>query len=269
MPIKYQKKELPYYRYHNNKLTQNPHIHKEVELIYLTSGSCVATADNRRLSMQPGDLFVCFPHQIHYYLSVEQPLEVYVILFSTEMIYGLEKEFQSMSPMQHIIHIEPDSFLDRLLRDFPPTVSDISLTKTAGNLNLLMSKIMPQLQLTEHMRSNYSSLQRILNCCEMHYREQLTLDRVADELHISKYYISRLLNERMQLGFSDYINMLRINDACIILEMEPERKLSDISEEVGFGSIRSFNRAFQKINRITPASYRKLLVEAPAQIRST
>ena len=27
MPIKYQKKELPYYRYHNNKLTQNPHIH--------------------------------------------------------------------------------------------------------------------------------------------------------------------------------------------------------------------------------------------------
>ncbi|MBQ4564333.1 MAG: helix-turn-helix domain-containing protein [Lachnospiraceae bacterium] len=257
MAIKHEQKKTPYYCRRTYKLTANPHLHKEVEMIYLLSGNCIAIADNLRLPMQPGDLFVCFPNQVHYYLTLEQPLDVFVILFSTNMIFGMDKEFLTMSPKNNLIHLDSGSPLDELIRSLPPTYSNIPLTHTAGHLNLLMSEITPRLHLTEHTQSPSTTLQSILNYCEKHFREQLTLDLAAEELHLSKYYISRLLNERVQLGFSDYINFLRVNEACTLLEINPDRRIADVSGEVGFGSIRSFNRAFQKIMQITPITYRK------------
>ena len=49
--------------------------------------------------------------------------------------------------------------------------------------------------------------------------------------------------------------MLRIDKACDLLE-ETDKKTADISEDVGFGSIRTFNRAFLQISGITPLKYR-------------
>ena len=78
---------------------------------------------------------------------------------------------------------------------------------------------------------------------------------MAEGLHLSRCYISHLFNRKLSLGFNDYINMLRVQDACTQL-LETDKKIADISEEVGFGSIRSFNRAFKNITGLTPLEYR-------------
>ena len=51
--------------------------------------------------------------------------------------------------------------------------------------------------------------------------------------------------------------MFRVREACHLL-LYTDRKIADISEEVGFGSIRSFNRAFLKLIDLTPAQYRNI-----------
>lgn len=258
MEFHYEKRTLPFAHFHSNELGKRPHMHKEIELIYLTSGNCIAVADNKRSSMQAGDLFISFPNQIHYY-QTSLPVEVSITIFSTDMIFGLEREFQQFVPENNVIHIEKDSLADSLLARLPQTTPEESLTVKAGFLNLLMADLVPRLKLTANRQGNSATLQSILRYCEKHFREELSLDTAAKDLHISKYYISRLLNDRVQLGFSDYLNTLRINEACILLETDHKRKIVDVSEEVGFGSIRSFNRAFQKSMNMTPAAYKKLV----------
>ena len=49
--------------------------------------------------------------------------------------------------------------------------------------------------------------------------------------------------------------MLRVNKACSLLD-ETDKKVIDISEEVGFGSLRSLNRSFLEIMGTTPIKYR-------------
>lgn len=259
MEIQYQKKKRPYICRRDTVLTKTPHMHKEIELIYLLHGTCVAIADNNRTSMQAGDLFISFPNQIHYYLTTPQTIDALIIIFSTDMIFGLDWELQQMVPDNNVLTIGEDFLSHSLLSHLPHTYSDASLTNKAGFLNLLMSDIIPRLTLTAPVQANSATLQSILAFCEKHFREDLSLDFTAKHLHVSKYYISRLLNDRVHLGFSDYVNMLRINEACAILETNRERKIADLSEEVGFGSIRSFNRAFQKVMKMTPASYKKLI----------
>lgn len=258
MNIRYKIVDLPFSCRYNKRLTARPHMHKAIEMIYMVSGSCVAVADNKRFTLQEGDLYISFPDQIHYY-HFSQPIEVYIIIFYPEMLYGLEQELMQMVPENNVIHIVEGSrthtALDNLIHSDP----DTSLTVKAGYLNLLMADAMTQMTLTPGRQPGSTTLKSILNYCENHYRENLTLEDASATLHISTYHISRLLNKRVGKGFSDYINSLRINEACSILESYPNRRISDVSEAVGFGSIRSFNRAFQKVMKTTPVSYKKLI----------
>ena len=65
----------------------------------------------------------------------------------------------------------------------------------------------------------------------------------------------QLYNSKLGMNFNNYLNSIRINHACDLLN-ESNKKIADISEETGFGSIRSFNRAFKSVMNMTPAEYR-------------
>ena len=63
------------------------------------------------------------------------------------------------------------------------------------------------------------------------------------------------MNDQLGMSFNNCINTFRIHKSCDLLS-ETDKKISEISEEVGFGSIRTFNRAFMEIMNLTPLEYR-------------
>ena len=119
----------------------------------------------------------------------------------------------------------------------------------------MMSLILPGLKLKTVNAENNSAFYNIIDFCTHNYKDDITLDYVAESLHLSKYYISHLINKRLKQNFNEYINNLRITEACNLLR-ETDTKIADISEDVGFGTIRSFNRAFKQIMNVSPAEYR-------------
>ena len=76
------------------------------------------------------------------------------------------------------------------------------------------------------------------------------IDKLSKELDKVKEQ-----NKRLKQNFNEYINNLRIAEACNLLR-ESDKKIADISEDVGFGTIRSFNRAFKLSIGVSPAEYR-------------
>ena len=128
--------------------------------------------------------------------------------------------------------------------------------KLIGYTCLLMTEILPLMELQPCANTNNSTLRSILDYCDTHYNEHLTLDDAANALHLSKYYISRLMNDKIKFGFNDYLNTLRVNYACELLSVT-DMHISYISEISGFGTIRTFNRVFQSIKHISPLEYRK------------
>ena len=63
------------------------------------------------------------------------------------------------------------------------------------------------------------------------------------------------MGSKLQIGFNDYINSLRVSNACKHL-VKSERSITEISEMVGFNTLRTFNRAFIKQTGMTPSKYR-------------
>lgn len=89
----------------------------------------------------------------------------------------------------------------------------------------------------------------------------LTLEKVADALHISKSHLSRIINSELGTGFPDYVNALRVQEAKRYLT-NPEFEnytLVAIGLEAGFNSKTTFNNSFKKITGCTPSEFKNKL----------
>ncbi len=125
-----------------------------------------------------------------------------------------------------------------------------------GYYLIFLGKILPLFSYKKRKKGDTQLLSALLQYCNENYTEEITLDRVAEELHVSKYYISHLFTEKLQIRFIDYIHMLRINDACRKLT-STELSVSKIAHSVGYNSIRSFNRTFIQRMKMAPTLYRE------------
>ena len=77
---------------------------------------------------------------------------------------------------------------------------------------------------------------------------------------MNSYYFSAFFKKNTGENFKDYVNRVRIEHAVPLL-ISTDMKTYEIAENVGFGDIRVFNSAFQKIYRETPGNYRKRVRE--------
>lgn len=88
----------------------------------------------------------------------------------------------------------------------------------------------------------------------------LTLNVIAEKLETNRSYISRIINTVYGMNFNDYINKLRINEACTIIcnNTNPNFTIDHLFSEVGFTGKSTFYAAFKKYTGVTPAVFFKM-----------
>jgi len=84
----------------------------------------------------------------------------------------------------------------------------------------------------------------------------LTRDYVIERLGTNKELFVDAFYSCFRTTFSDYINILRLKDATTLLE-KSDLSIEAISEKIGFGTIRTFQRQFQAKYSMTPKDFRK------------
>ncbi|MFA5619244.1 MAG: helix-turn-helix transcriptional regulator [Weeksellaceae bacterium] len=87
----------------------------------------------------------------------------------------------------------------------------------------------------------------------------IKLEDLANELNLSKSYLSRLINSELGYGFSECINKLRIEHAKKILSNPnlQHQNMLKIAKQSGFKSKSNFFTTFKKITGETPADFQK------------
>ena len=91
----------------------------------------------------------------------------------------------------------------------------------------------------------------------MYCDDDLTLQRLADLMNISRHQLSELIREVFHTTFNGYRNDLRIKAAARLLIEEPERTILSIAMSVGYNAKSSFNSAFRSATGQTPGEYRR------------
>ena len=92
---------------------------------------------------------------------------------------------------------------------------------------------------------------------KLHCHEDLTVQSLASELEITSHQLSEILNLWLGKTFYTYINELRIKEAELFFENEPDRSVLSIAHAVGFNSTSSFYGAFKKFTGQSPTAFKK------------
>jgi AraC-like DNA-binding protein len=90
--------------------------------------------------------------------------------------------------------------------------------------------------------------------------EDLSLQRLSDEIGIAPYQLSQILNERLNKNFNTYINEYRVMEAAAMIVGEPSRSITSIAFAVGFNNKSSFYSWFFKVNGVSPVRYRRKML---------
>lgn len=89
-----------------------------------------------------------------------------------------------------------------------------------------------------------------------HYHEPLTINELARQFGLSAHEVNRLLVVQAEKNFSEYLNFIRINKACQLM-LSTGHTMTYISVEVGYTSVKTFNRNFLRLKGMSPSDFRK------------
>ena len=236
------------------------HLHPHLELILLLEKRLEIFADAERVVLEEGDLFVIFPNQIHRLDDTEKVRHLCFII-NPDIMPELATVFAESLPASGCIcgaGKDPEILsLALQLADLRMEKGPFAETRRRGYLLALFGRLLPAMDLNKTVPGDSHALKAIVNYCAKNYTKDLSLALLESELHISRYYISHLFSDKLRIGFNDYVNSLRVSFACNYLK-HSDKSVTEISDLVGFGTLRTFNRAFQKQMGHSPSEYRRL-----------
>ena len=245
------------------------HLHEHIELAMLFDGHTHATIDSTEYDVYGGDILIVFPNQIHDFRTIQK--EKYVLLkLAPELISEL-RQFTTALPCSNVIRGgSSDPELRALIERITGIYGSEEPYKDAilhGYLLAFFGKLLQKMELRDVQSGDYHVVGLIMNYCSNNFRKNLSLSVLEKELHLNKYYISHILSNKLHIGFNDYINSLRISGACKYL-LKSDHTITEISELVGFNTLRTFNRAFIKQMGCTPSEYRNKRKDMPHEVPS-
>ena len=255
-PFLQQKNRATIHRMGDN-LDFSIHLHNAVELVLMRSGQTTVLYEGKRIDLNGGDLFLAFPDRIHGY---EDSRDSESILFIIP-VHPYLNEFRDI--LEHKLPVEPvlrkgtwEHTQLGLLLELALADREEGDKTVYGYALLIMAKLLPLFELQDLPNGSASALQAVLLYLNRHYTQTLTRKELAAAVGYHESYISHLFSDTLHTTLTDYITALRINDAVELLN-HTDLTVGQIAEDLGFGSVRSFNRAFLDRMHMTPTACRR------------
>ena len=89
-----------------------------------------------------------------------------------------------------------------------------------------------------------------------HFKEDLTLDHLAELAHLNKYYLSHSFRREFGTSPISYLISRRLDESRFLLR-KTDYSLSLIAEILGFSSLSYFSQCFRREEGISPTEYRR------------
>ena len=256
----YQHREDNYTSQVSTNNSYPPHLHKQVELIYVTSGTLEVSIDGLDYTLSEGDISICFPNLVHSTRTLYSSTEI-LLIFDVELIADFSNELLKTRPL--CPHIQSSMVTHKIIRCINELnecfESNTDSRIITGYFCILLGYLLPKLTLIENKGIyDLNACQQLLIYIDNHFKETITLDSLSIVLNISKYYISHLFTSKVKMSFPTYLNMQRVRYAKHLLKTTT-MPITEISYESGFNSSRTFYRFFKETYHITPLQYRESL----------
>lgn len=257
------------FRFWVNKESRNyeQHWHTSTEIIVPIENQMMVRVKQREYLLNPGEIFVIPDGELHELLYMENGVRL-VFLFNLSVLQPisgfpyLNSTFSQpvlIRPTDAIYHTEME-LLYLMFEDYyrQSSLRELMIFSKMINFHVEYQENHPLLNSNtqkEYEKSVMDRLNMVFFHINQHYTEDIPLEKAAEIAGFSKYHFARVFKEFSGQTFFDYLCLQRVKAAERLLLL-PDKAITDIAYQAGFGSICAFNRAFKKKNHCTPSEYR-------------
>ena len=241
-------------------------MHNYFELSMVVSGSCSLQMEEHIYSLKSDDLFCVNPltlHELHGINCVivtvlfnqsffEQilPIPSHPRFFCVSTVSDNDKALARLrSLLAHIIKTNVDKQEGYELRNWAYIYSVMEVLYRNFRLKLSTAKEKKNYKYAMHI----SEISLII---QQHYTENLTLNEVAAQVHLSVPYLSKFFSEYYGMNFLTYLNQYRLMHAVSELTVT-DKNIDTIAIDSGFPNSHAFVTAFKKEYNMLPKDYRR------------
>ena len=249
-------------------------VHNELEFGVVRNGSVTIETALGLTKLNKGDFYFIAPNQKHKY-DKDNDTRVEIVLininnfsaFSQDVIIdGIVKSLL-IGNCTKFAYFTPEDVYYREVMDCYNVIFNSEIEKHKYFQILVRGKVYElfyHLMISEKLEifdveaqgKKYRALRRITDYINENFCDSITLDTVAEQTGLSRYYVSHLFKELMNTTFINYLNELRLSRAGLLLRTT-DTPVIEIAGKSGFNNISNFNRAFKIFHGTTPSKYRK------------
>jgi AraC-like DNA-binding protein len=256
------------------------HRHNETQITWIIKGEGTLIAGNYMQTFKAGDLYIIGANQPH--------------VFRNDIAYFTKRRKQAVHALT--IFFNPNGFLQSVLQ-LPETktikkfvdatsfglqaptnklqiiTSEMLVVKSAKN-GYRLSAFIHLLQLLADIK-NWNTLTSIspensfsdseglrMNSIYQftldNYNENIKLKQVADIAFLTPQAFCRYFKKHTRKTYIDFLNEIRINEACKKIVTGNFESIASIAVDTGFNSTANFCRVFKKVTQQSPLQYRKM-----------
>lgn len=240
-----------------------PHFHDSIEMVCMLSGSADIMIGGENYTLSAGDFAIAMPNVLHGYYR-EQDVYAYLLIVPRHYCDAYASLFETHTVKTPVIRgaKQGGKFVERIreLLSFHKSASPFRREMLEGCFTVLFGEIFTCTGVVESRRAPEETERRLIAYCLAHYREDISLDLLADTLHVSRSYISYIFSNKLHVSLPDFIGSLRIAEAK--RQIERGVGITEAAFGAGFSSVRTFNRRFAKECGMTPREFRQRIADA-------
>ncbi len=261
------------FRYKDNRPREVAlHHHDFYEVYFFLSGHVQYNIESRSYRLSAGDILLISPMELHQpiFTKDQQNYERVVLWLNKNFLekFGLPGNdltacFDTESPGHtNLLHPEQNQrqllqyLLEQLMQEeqSDATYKDIlAYSYLAQILALINRQAQREPINTVQINRADSVVYDVLDYINDHYREELSLDYLANKFFISKYHLSREFNRLFGTSVYRYIIQKRLVMAKQM--MSEGTPSSEVYQHCGFGDYSNFYRAFKSEYQISPKEF--------------
>jgi len=262
--------------YYDVPQTTRLHTHGFIEIALVANGRGCHIINNHQISIQKGDFFIFGKTPPHSFFPIdERNLEKLTVV----NLFISDKLFEQL--------IEEKNLTDELLEMFSPQCKDFIYHKqldiqNTNIANSLIEKILYELVIADEFYKKMSRLyfsqmlihilranspkniglisnriETAVNYIHDNFNKSISLSQISILVSTSQSHFSKIFKKAIGMSITEYIQKIRIDKACELL-ISTEKSVPQISQEVGYESLRFFYTIFKKVVGVSPREYETL-----------
>ena len=234
------------------------------ELMHVIRGNVSVNLGKSRLKAGPGDTLLIpveMMHRDEFDLSIG--LEVFYVFFD----WPPSKAYFQIVPPRNVprfcapLAAEIGKLCDRMQVGLDAGTETDQLLISSYTHNILLLILREALQSDKqhspdaHRHHGEVLLLKARQYIDLHYAEQISLDRIADDLRISPFYLSHLFSRESDFSLVEYITKVRMQKAKDLLT-DSSKNVSEVAYAVGYNDSNYFSKVFHRYFGVSPQAAR-------------